>query len=158
VIRLIVFITLLAIVLGAAVLLNPRSGTTFGSPAQGGAPIPAPTLDEACDRASHLAKLAWSTSVPEERYEAAADGLGVIAACRDDDQRTFGEAMLMSVKTDAEYRMQIGNARWDASRAVERLDACIERFRKTSPAQAETCRTNRIRILRWFPGPPAPQS
>jgi hypothetical protein len=156
-IRLLVFVALLAIVVGTAIFLNPQSRSVAGKLALGSAPVPEPSIDAACDRASHLAKTAWSSSVPMDRYQAAADGLDYVAACGDADQRIFGEAMLLAVKTEAEYRMQVGNARWDASRAVERLDACIAHFEKTSP-QAEACRKNRAGVLTYFPGPPAPKS
>jgi hypothetical protein len=146
----------LALLLGAAIALNPAGRSALRSLGGAAGASPSPQLDRACDRASHLAKLAWSAKEPEDRYQAAADGLDELGACRDPDQVAFGEAMLLSVKTEAEYKLQSGNAPYDSRRAIEALEACIARFRERLPKQARQCDQNRAAIATYFRGPPTP--
>ena len=149
--RVLIFACLLIGIVAAFLLANAAQRRTVeGIVAQRGAD-PQATIDLNCDRASHLAKLAWSqASDPYARYQSATEALGVINACADPDQRAFGAAMLMSAKTDAEAKLQLGNTIDDARRAVELLKACEDRFRETMPPESRQCAHNRASLQTYL--------
>jgi hypothetical protein len=143
-VRLLIFVVFLIAIVGAFLYANVAQRHAVEALVSQRGANPQATIDLNCDRASHLAKQAWSAqNDPAARYDAATEGLGVINACADPDQRAYGAAMLMAVKTDAEFKLSLGNAVYDARRATALLSDCETRFRETMPDESARCAQNR---------------